>query len=190
MFMKNGRSGRSPLLLHICCAPDATVPVRDLKAEGFDVVGLFYGSNIHPEDEYKRRADALARLSVCDGFDVVYLPYEPEVWLSSAYALKDEPERGRRCALCFELQLRAAASYAKTQAAAPLRFCTTLTISPHKDVKLISSIGREISARHGLIWEDRIWRKNGGFPRSVQISKELGLYRQNYCGCVYSKTWL
>ncbi|GHS98002.1 hypothetical protein AGMMS50276_19030 [Synergistales bacterium] len=175
------------LLLHICCAPDATVPVKDLKAEGFDVLGVFYGSNIHPEDEYGRRADALMRLSVHEGFEVLYLPYEPEVWLSSTYALKDEPERGRRCALCFAIQLRSAARFVEAQDIASLRFCTTLTISPHKDVKLISSIGREISSQHNLVWDDRIWRKKSGFLRSVQISKDLGLYRQSYCGCVYSK---
>jgi predicted adenine nucleotide alpha hydrolase (AANH) superfamily ATPase len=161
-----------------------------LKADGFDVVGLFYGSNIHPEDEYAQRADALARLSACENFEVVSLPYEPEAWLSVASKFADEPERGargqsKRCALCFELQLRAAASEGARLGAS--HFCTTLTISPHKDAALISSLGREISSRHGLVWEDRIWRKNNGFLRSIQVSKELGLYRQSYCGCVYSK---
>jgi predicted adenine nucleotide alpha hydrolase (AANH) superfamily ATPase len=176
---------RRRCLLHICCAPDAVVPFRDLKAEGWDIVGYFYGSNIHPEDEYRRRAGALDFLARRDGVEVLTRPYDPKEWFARASALAHEPERGARCALCFEMQLRAAAGEARRRGAAYLG--TTLTISPHKDVALISRLGREISAEYGLTWDDRVWRKKGGFLRSLKLGKELGLYRQNYCGCLYSE---
>ena len=174
------------LLLHICCAPDATVPFGDLKNEHWEeVIGYFYGSNIHPEDEYHRRAGALDYLSERCGIEVVTAPYKPEEWFDSVSHLANEPERGERCNLCFSLQLRAAAEEGVRRRASHL--CSTLTISPHKDAALISSLGAKIAEQAHLTWENRIWRKNGGFLRSVQISKELGLYRQSYCGCVYSQ---
>ena len=174
------------LLLHVCCAPDATVPFQVLKSEPWEkVVGYFYGSNIHPADEFRRRADALKHLSERYEVDVLSHPYEPDDWFAAASHLADEPERGKRCEICFSLQLRAAAEEGVKRGVSHL--CTTLTISPHKNAALISRLGVEIAALYGLIWENRIWRKKGGFLRSVQISKELGLYRQSYCGCVYSK---
>jgi predicted adenine nucleotide alpha hydrolase (AANH) superfamily ATPase len=174
------------LLLHVCCAPDATVPFRDLKAEDWDeILGYFYGSNIHPEEEYRRRAETLDFLSEREGVSVSMRPYEPEEWFVHASPLAGEPERGARCALCFALQLEAAAEEGQRRGATHL--ATTLSISPHKDVALLSRLGREAAVSHGLTWEDRVWRKRNGFLRSVEISRELGLYRQSYCGCVYSK---
>jgi predicted adenine nucleotide alpha hydrolase (AANH) superfamily ATPase len=171
--------------VHICCAPDATVPFRDLKAEDWDtIMGYFYGSNIHPKDEYRRRAEALRFLAQHEKIHVIFRPYDPEEWLSFASPLAKEPERGARCALCFSLQLRVAAEEGKKRGCTHL--CTTLSISPHKNVTLISNLGREAAAVHGIIWEDRIWRKNNGFYRSFKICEALGLYRQNYCGCLYS----
>jgi predicted adenine nucleotide alpha hydrolase (AANH) superfamily ATPase len=173
------------LLLHICCAPDATVPFRDLKTEDWsEILGYFYGSNIHPEDEYLRRAKTLDFLSTHEAIAVLLRPYDPEEWFCHAAPLAGEPEGGARCALCFALQLKAAAEEGERRSATHL--ATTLSISPHKDVELLSRLGREAAASYGLIWEDRIWRKRNGFLRSVQISKELRLYRQNYCGCFYS----
>ena len=174
------------LLLHICCAPDATVPFGILKNEPWEeITGYFYGSNIHPDDEYRRRADALKFLSGHCEVRILSRPYEPDEWFAAASRLAGEPEGGERCTVCFSLQLRAAAEEGARIGASHL--CTTLTISPHKNAALISRLGMEIAERASLAWEGRIWRKNGGFLRSVQISKELGLYRQNYCGCVYSK---
>jgi predicted adenine nucleotide alpha hydrolase (AANH) superfamily ATPase len=174
------------LLLHVCCAPDAAVPFRDLKAEGWgSITGYFYGSNIHPKDEYRRRAEALEFLSEHEKIPVLFRSYDPEEWFSPASPLAEEPEKGARCALCFFLQLRAAAEEGKKRGAT--RLCTTLSTSPHKDANLIAKLGREAAAAHGMIWEDRIWRKNNGFLRSLEISKALGLYRQNYCGCLYSR---
>ena len=203
---------RKRLLLHICCAPDATVPTLDLMAEGdrqdasvptgedmpaaaqgcaafrpaWDIVGFFYGSNIHPRSEYEKRLSALHTLMENTGLSVIEAPYEPDVWLRhmTENDLMNEPEGGRRCAECFALQLNAAANEA-----ARLGFsyiCTTLTISPHKNVERINRIGLDAAARIGLEWENRVWRKQNGFLRSINLSKQWGLYRQNYCGCVAS----
>lgn len=177
-----GRSGR--LLLHICCAPDATVPWPSLAGEGFDVRGFFYGDNIHPEAEWRRRADAVSALSGILGSRAWNGDYKPKRWLDETYALKDEPEGGRRCALCFRLQLSAAARRAAAEGFDYA--CTTLTISPHKDPELINKIGAEVCGEFAVEWVPRIWRKGDGFKLSVTQSREWGLYRQNYCGCAYS----
>ena len=175
------------MLLHICCAPDATVPVRDLRAEGWEVEGFFYGSNIQPEDEYRRRLDALRLLAAREGIRVLEAPYAPQDWLGRMAGLMDEPEGGRRCAVCFALQLEAAASAACGLGCS--RLCTSLTVSPHKDVELIAAIGERAAAARGLAWEPRVWRKCDGFLRSLRLSAEMGLYRQNYCGCTASRNF-
>ena len=112
--------------------------------------------------------------------------YVPEKWLSEIHGLEHEPEGGKRCAECFRIQLEASAREAVRLGCEYMS--TTLTISPHKNVTLINEIGGAVSESHGLKWESRIWRKNNGFLRSVKISREIGLYRQNYCGCTFSIT--
>lgn len=172
------------LILHICCAPDATVPIDDLLEEGYQTEGFFYGSNIHPADEFEKRVFAVKSLCLTKGISCHVMHYDPDSWLSETEVLSSEPEGGKRCLLCFDLQLRAAAKYAVRSGAGLLT--TTLTISPHKDPCLINGIGEKISNENGLVWVSRVWRKNNGFKRSVYESKKLGLYRQDYCGCIYS----
>ena len=175
---------KKKILLHICCAPDGSVPVPDLISEGWDVVGFFYGSNIHPYDEYVKRLEAVNRLISHNAVKCEIPSYSPDEWLKNVKGLELEPEGGKRCAECFRTQLEASARAAKSLGCEYMS--TTLTISPHKNVSLINELGQSISNSHGLKWENRIWRKNNGFLRSVEASKELSLYRQNYCGCVFS----
>ena len=172
------------MMLHICCAPDATVPVRELRAEGWELSGFFYGSNIQPGDEYRRRLAALHVLRDCEALSVIEAPYRPESWLGRMAGLLDEPEGGLRCTECFRLQLEDAALAAREKGCAHLS--TSLTISPHKDVPRILRLGAEVCSRHGLSWEPRVWRKRDGFLRSLKLSEAMGLYRQNYCGCLPS----
>ena len=172
------------ILLHICCAPDGTVPIPGLLNEGWEVYGFFYGSNIHPLDEYLRRLEAIHTVTAHNGITCTIPEYVPEEWLKEIHGLESEPEGGKRCTECFTLQLEASAHEAIRLGCEYMS--TTLTISPHKNVKLINEIGESISSSNGLKWESRIWRKNNGFLRSVKISRELGLYRQNYCGCTFS----
>lgn len=172
----------SRLLLHACCAPDATVPLEELTAEGYDVLLYWYGANIHPAEEEEKRREALAFLAA-DRPLFIEDSFDPP-WMEVALPLAEEPEGGKRCGLCFRLQLEGAARVAVRKGISLL--CTTLTISPHKDVGLINDIGTETAKKYGLDWLCRIFRKKGGFQRSVALSKELELYRQSYCGCVFS----
>lgn len=177
-------SQKPRLLLHICCAPDATIPWPSLL-EHYDVTGFFYGSNIHPSEEYEKRAEAIKILRESLSGYVVFPSYQPETWHKATSGLEAEPEGGARCAVCFREQFEATAKYASDN---NYEFITTtLTISPHKDVALINKIGNEIASNYGVKWLDFIWRKNNGFLASIKRSKELGLYRQNYCGCKWSK---
>ena len=164
---------QSRALLHICCAPDATVPWKDLLDSGMETVGYFYGSNIQPENEYKKRLNAVIQLSEFFGAPVLIDSYDPLSWLIN---LKGN--------LYFPAQIEKAAQIAKDKGFTYLG--TTLTISPHKKPGLINGIGKSVARRYGLHWIDVIWRKNNGFLRSIQMSKKLGLYRQNYCGCILS----
>lgn len=171
-------------LLHICCAPDATVPWKVLVDEGLEVVGYFYGSNIHPADEYSKRCEAVEKLAREMGGSVIFAPYEPEAWFERTRHLAEEPEGGKRCALCFALQLESALAEAIRRRCDAM--ATSLTISPHKDPDMINALGRALCRATGIEWVGRIWRKGGGFALSAEESRRLGLYRQKYCGCIYS----
>lgn len=171
-------------LLHICCAPDATIPWPELAAEGREVVGFFYGANIHPDVELARRTEALDILARSLGMTYVSAGASAQDWIDATSGMEAEPEGGARCARCFSLQLDAAARYAAAEGFDQL--CTTLTISPHKNVALINEIGDRSARAVGVEWIERVWRRRDGFKRSVARSRELGLYRQDYCGCVWS----
>lgn len=172
------------LLLHCCCAPDSTIPLLHLAVEGWDIVCAFYGSNIHPEEEFRWRLEEMAKVAHLNEVPLKVLPYDPGCWLRLSGLLAGEPEGGARCGLCFALQLTAAAGWAVEAGCGTL--CTTLTISPHKDPERIHRIGKAICEKNGLLWLDRTWRKNGGFQESIRESRRLGLRRQDYCGCRYS----
>ena len=173
-------------MLHICCAPDATVPWTELSLiKNLNIIGYFFGSNIHPSEEYDKRENAVKMLMDSVKGQCIFPVPSPDSWHESVRELANESEGGKRCALCFRLQLDSTARAAVDSGCSHI--CTTLTISPHKDVALINCIGNEIAGYYGLVWVERVWRKNNGFLNSVRMSKALGLYRQNYCGCKYSK---
>jgi len=172
------------LLLHACCAPDAAYCIQLLKPE-YEVVCFFFNPNIDDPDEYaKREADAR---KVAVHFGVEYLPGDfcVEKWREAVRGLENAPEGGDRCRICYEFRLAEAA-----QAAAGAnckQFTTTLTISPHKNSKVLFELGRTFARTAGIGFLDLDFKKKDGFKKSVALSKELGLYRQNYCGCGYSK---
>lgn len=173
------------ILLHICCGPDATVPWRSLLDEGWHVVGMFDGSNIHPRDEYLRRLEAVQTVAADLGGELIEDQYDPDSWDDAMRGYENCHEGGERCTRCFERQFRGAVSRAVEIGASTV--ATTLTISPHKDVARIGEIGSRIAQEHGVEWDARIWRKNDGFKRSLEISRELGLFRQTWCGCRWSR---
>lgn len=153
------------ILLSTCCAPCATVASEKLSGN-YDVTLYFWGNNIHPQQEYEKRLQAIFIL-------------DPNA-IIAAY----DPAQSESCTQCFEARLRATAEYALKFGYGI--FATTLTTSPHKPAELINRIGEKIAAEYGIKYLPTNFKKNNGFTRSVVLSKQLGLYRQNYCGCTRS----
>ena len=170
--------------MHACCAPCASVCVERVK-DFFDLTVFFFNPNIDGEDEYNKRLNETERL--CAAMDVKFTAgeYAPEVFYAAAKGLEDAPEGGERCAKCFYLRLKKTAEKAK--AAKCEYFTTTLTLSPLKNAALINEIGARVAKETGVRWLPSDFKKRGGYQRSVELSRELGLYRQNYCGCAFSK---
>jgi predicted adenine nucleotide alpha hydrolase (AANH) superfamily ATPase len=167
------------LLLHVCCAPCATASLERLRREG-EVTLFFSNGNLFPPEEFDRRLAAARQLAEATGTPLVVDEYDHGAWREFVAGLEGEPERGARCLRCFEFSFRRAARYAKANGFTGL--ATTLTISPHKRSADIFRIGREV-------WEgflDIDFKKRDGFRRSLELSKSLGLYRQDYCGCEFS----
>lgn len=150
-------------------------------AEGHKITGLFYNPNIHPPAEYDRRLEVARRVARQFHFPLEEGPYTPEEWLRETESLADEPEGGQRCAVCFRLRLQTAHSHMERLGLDA--FTTTLTISPHKQARVVNRIGREIGGDKFL---ERDFKKQAGFQRAMTLAQELSLYRQNYCGCRYS----
>jgi len=172
------------LLLHVCCAPDATTPYLRLE-EGHEVTCFFYNPNIDDEQEYERRLQAMERLSEIWQIRLLPSPYEVERWKGCIEGLEGEPEGGKRCLVCYRLRMEETARKAREEGYEG--FATTLTISPHKNADRINTIGRALEERHGVKYLASDFKKKGGFKESVEWSKRLGLYRQRFCGCSFSK---
>lgn len=178
-------TSKEKLLLHTCCAICSGYPITMLKDMGYDVICYFYNDNFDTEDEYNRRLDA--QIKLCDYLKVELLKeeYNPEVYLSYVKGLEDEPEGGRRCIKCFELRLDRTAQ--KASELGIRNFTTSMIISPHKNFKNLCRIGEDIAQNHNLNFVGIDFKKNDGFLKTNKISKELNLYRQNYCGCSFAK---
>jgi len=171
------------LLLHVCCAPCAAQVIRELEDE-FDLTVFFYNPNIHPRKEYLKRAGEL--IKYCQRYNIDYVEYfyDPENWFKATRGLENEPEGRKRCEICFWLRLDKTANYAETHGYD--FFASTLSISPHKNSEVINRVGEEIANDYGVRFLARDFKKNDGYKKSCQISKEEGFYRQQYCGCIYS----
>ena len=179
--------GRRPrLLLHACCAPCSSSVLERLYPH-FQVTLYYYNPNIHPKEEFLKRAEEFPKLLRMAGMEDVALVipgYEPETFFRAVRGLEGEPEGGERCGVCFELRLRGAAEYAR--AGGFDLFATTLTVSPHKNAPLINDIGERLADEYGVPWLPSDFKKRDGYLRSVRLCGEYGIYRQCFCGCVYS----
>jgi len=169
------------VVLHVCCGVCAAGVGERLTTEGHQLLGLFYNPNIHPAPEYHKRLEVARRVAREFDFPLTALPYKPEEWLRKAEPLADEPEGGRRCEVCFRLRLERTHSYMLSQGADA--FTTTLTIGPRKSADVINRIGHEIGGDRFL---SRNFKKKAGFQQAVALAKQWEIYRQSYCGCVYS----
>ena len=171
------------VLVHICCAPDASHGVRALR-DRFDVTGFFYNPNIHPREEIRKRLRATLDLIEADPFSLVVGAGGEKAWEDAAGGMEGEPERGRRCEACVRLRMRETARKA-AELGMPA-FGTVLTVSPKKDAVMVNRVGREEGERSGVRFVEADLKKGDGYLKSVRASRELGLYRQNYCGCRHS----
>lgn len=181
-----GGQARPRLLLHACCGPCSSAVLEQLAA-CFDITILYYNPNIWPRQEYRRRADELARFVAALGLANVQLAedeYDPAAFYAAAAGLEAEPERGARCTACYRLRMERAAARAAREGFD--WFCTTLSISPHKDAVRINAIGRQLEAQYGVRHLPNDFKKKNGYKRSLELSAQYGLYRQDYCGCRFS----
>ncbi len=175
------------LLLHSCCAPCSTYCIEALS-EFFEITVFYYNPNIYPEEEYRKRAAEQKHfIEIFPTRHPVHFlegDYETGRFYAQSKGLEDEPERGRRCRACFELRLSEAAKAAARIGAD--FFTTTLTISPLKDAALLNTIGKEAGESCGVPFLPSDFKKKNGYLRSCEISREYGMYRQDYCGCIFS----
>ena len=181
------KEGKHPsLLLHSCCGPCSSY-VMEYLAQYFDITIFYYNPNIAPESEFRFRAEEQERLIDEMGLGVKYLPgkYDPERFFELAKGLEDQPEGGERCFRCYRLRLEEAASVAKEGDFD--YFTTTLSISPHKNAQVLNELGREIGEAFGIPYLFSDFKKKNGYRRSCELSIEYNLYRQDYCGCTFSK---
>ncbi len=177
------------LLLHSCCAPCSS-SVLEFLSDDFEITVFYYNPNITDETEYRHRVTEQKRLikelPVKHPVTFVEGAYEPDKFFEIAKGLEEVPEGGTRCRKCFALRLGETAALAAREGYD--FFCTTLTVSPLKDAEAINEIGERIATAYdGLLFLPSDFKKGDGYKRSLELSKEYGLYRQDYCGCVYSK---
>ena len=182
-LISEGKGGK--LLLHSCCAPCSSYCLKE-TAKAFRVTVFYYNPNLDCEAEYvKRKSEQLRFLRETGYADFLDCDYSPEEFAEAVEGYEQEPEGGARCSRCFRLRLAKTARAAK--AGGFDYFGTTLTVSPLKNAALINEIGYELQDLYGVKYLPSDFKKRGGYYESVALSKQYGLYRQNYCGCVYSQ---
>ncbi len=176
------------LLLHSCCAPCSSY-VLEYLSQYFSITLFFYNPNIQPEEEYNRRIHEQKRLieqiPAKNKIHFIEGQYEPADFLKEVKGLEQEKEGGKRCVKCYKLRLEQTAQKARTLNLS--YFTTTLTISPHKNAAIINQIGSEFAKKYQLNYLYSDFKKKSGFKRSVILADQYHLYRQNYCGCIFSK---
>ena len=183
----NSKEGSS-LLLHACCAPCSSAVLGGL-ASHFKISIFYYNPNITEEKEYQKRLDELrkfiSKLNFKYQINIIDSRYEPKEFFKIAKGLEKEKEQGKRCYKCYELRLEETAKVAKEKNFD--FFATTLTLSPYKKTSWLNEIGENLSEKYQANYLYSDFKKKNGYKRSIELSKEYNLYRQDYCGCIYSK---
>jgi len=195
LFLYYFYNKKPKLLLHVCCMGCGAY-IADTLKKNFRLTLYFYNPNIFPQKEYEKRLEETRRIAKKFGLKLIVGEYDHQAWLKTVKGLEKEPERGKRCIVCYQNRLESTAKQCQglsAQAGTALirqkykYFTTTLTISPHKDAKIISRIGQKLAKRYSVEFLDKDFKKQDGFKKSLELSKKLGLYRQDYCGCEFSK---
>ena len=175
---------KKKILVHICCAPDALY-VMDLLRKDFYIHGFFYNPNIHPLEEYEKRLEETKKVARIVDFKLYEAEYNKQKWFEIVEKFKDEPEKGRRCDVCYALRLEKTAR--KTSELGFDIFTTVMSLSPWKKAEVMNRMGKMFARRYGIQFLEANFKKKDGFQKSIELSKKHNLYRQNYCGCEYSR---
>ncbi len=180
--------GKKKLLLHSCCAPCSSATLERIYPY-FDITVFYYNPNIYPPEEFNHRKEEQSRLlkemkELEQKVRIVAPEFNDKEFYDAVKGLEKEPEGGKRCVECFKLRLEKSARYAKENGFD--FFTTTLSISPHKNAQTLNKIGEEMAEKYDISYLFSDFKKKNGYKRSIELSEEYGLYRQNYCGCVYS----
>ncbi len=171
------------MLLHVCCANCVLYPVNALK-ESFDISLYFYNPNIYPEDEYEKRLYYVKKVARLYKLPLKIGNYENRLWFDLTDSYKNEPEGSKRCEICYSLRLEKTAG-ATVEGNFKI-FTTTLSVSPHKNSATLNRIGAGISRKYNIPFYAADFKKKDGYRKTIEISKHLSIYRQDYCGCMYS----
>ena len=176
------------LLLHACCAPCSSYTLEYLS-KYFKITIYYYNPNIHPEEEYRRRINELKKFlkefKTENKVNLIEKDYNPKEYFDKVKGLENLGERSKRCYMCYKLRMEEIAKYAKENNYD--YFTTTLSISPYKNSTWINEIGEELQSKYNINYLYADLKKKNGYKRSLELSKEYNLYRQDYCGCIYSK---
>ena len=175
---------KKKILLHVCCAPCSPY-VADLLSEDYEVTLFFYNPNIQPKPEYELRLEEIKRFAEENNLKLIIGDYDLDKWTDYIKGLETEPERGKRCDQCFRLRLEKSIKIAEKKAIPYLT--TTLTVSPHKDANTINRIGKELSENSKVDFLAENFKKNDGFKKTNLMGEKYNFYRQNYCGCIFSR---
>ena len=175
---------KNKLLLHTCCAVCSAYVLEKLGRD-YNLTVFYYNPNIHPRSEYSRRLEESKKY--CKKINVEFIEklYDTDKWFALTRGHEKDPERGDRCKICYRMRMEATAKYAKENNYNI--FATTLTISPHKDAESINAIGMELEKELGVKYLEADFKKQDGFKKTMELATEEGFYKQNYCGCVFSK---
>ncbi len=184
----NNINTKKKLLLHSCCAPCSSYVITYLT-NYFDITILYYNPNIYPYDEYVKRKNEqiklINELKTENSIDILDCDYDNNLYNELIKGQENEPERGNRCTICYQMRMEKTAIIAKENNYD--YFCTTLSVSPYKNTNLINKIGKELEEKYNIKWLYSDFKKKDGYKKSIELSKKYNLYRQNYCGCIYSK---
>ena len=189
IIAKNQSENKIPtLLLHACCAPCSSYCLEYLS-QYFNIIVYYFNPNISVKEEYEYRLNEEKRLISLMEFKnnvkIIEGAYDSKVFFDAVKGLEKEPEGGKRCIECFKLRLEASAKTAREIGAD--YFATTLTISPLKNADALNEIGAQFADKYGVNWLYSDFKKREGYKRSIQLSREYDLYRQDYCGCIFSR---
>ena len=186
----NSLESKKTLLLHSCCGPCSSYVISYLS-DYFDITILYYNPNISPYKEYLKRKEEQIKVinelnkDLNANITILDCDYDNNLYNEHVKGYENEPEKGLRCKICYHLRMEKTASKAKENNFD--FFCTTLSVSPYKNALWINEIGKELSDKYNLKWLYSDFKKKDGYKKTIELSKKYNLYRQDYCGCVYSK---